>query len=64
MICFKEPLEIVFFEFSDIRMILLFGDLDALIPSVKLLIHGHGFFDFIMLNENCFSFMELLIKDS
>jgi hypothetical protein len=59
----NKPLEIVFLEFSYIRMILLFSNLDALIPSVELLIHCHSFFNFIILKENSFSAMELLVKD-
>lgn len=64
LIGLKKPLVIVLFELSDIRMILLFCYLDALIPSVQLLIHSHSFFDLIVLDEDSLSFMELLFKDS
>ena len=64
LICLEQPLEVVLLEFSDIRMVFLFGYLDRLVPSVKLLVHGHGFLDLIMLNENGLSLMELLVQDS
>ncbi len=49
LVSIDEPLEVVFLELSHIRVVLFFSNLDALIPPVKLLIHGHGFFDFIIL---------------
>ena len=64
LICLEQPLEVVLLEFSDIWMVFLFGDLDRLVPSVKLLVHGHSFLDLIMLYENGLSFMELLVQDS
>jgi len=44
-------------------MVLLFGNFNTLVPSVQFLVHGHSLFDFIMLNENSFGFMELFIED-
>ena len=49
LICVDKPLEIVFFKLTNIRVVLFFSNLNALIPPVKLLIHGHGLFDFIIL---------------
>ena len=45
-------------------MVFLLRNLDALIPSMQLLIHSHGFFNFIMLNQDSFGFMELFIEYS
>lgn len=58
----NEPLEVVLLELADIWVILLFGDLDALIPSVQLLIHGHGLFYLVVLEENSLGAMELLVE--
>lgn len=58
----NEPLEVVLLELADIWVILLFGDLDALIPSVQLLIHGHGLFNLVVLEENSLGAMELLVE--
>lgn len=30
---------------------------------MKLLVHGHSFLDFVVLNQNCLSFVELFVKD-
>lgn len=59
----KKPLEVVLLELSDVRVILLLGNLDTLIPSVKLLIHGHGLLDLVVLNEDCLGLVELLVED-
>jgi len=63
LVCLKKPLEVVFLELSDIWMIFLLSNLDALIPSMKLLVHGHGLFDLIVLNEDCLRLVELLVED-
>jgi len=60
----KKPLEVVFLELSHIWVVFLLSDLDALIPSMKLLVHSHGFFDLIMLDEDRLCLVELLVKDS
>lgn len=44
-------------------MLVLLCDLDALIPSVQLLVHGHGFFDLVVLDQDCLSLVELLVED-
>lgn len=61
LVCVDEPLKVVFFEFAHIRVILLLGDLDALIPPVQLLVHGHGLFDLVILQQNSLSPVELLV---
>lgn len=58
----NEPLEVVLFELADIRVIFLFSDLNTLIPSVQLLIHSHGLFHLVVLEENCLGAMELLVE--
>jgi len=50
LVSFQEPLEVVILELSDVLMLELLGDLDRLVPSVQLLVHGHSFFDLIVLN--------------
>jgi len=64
LVSFNQPLEIIFFELSNIRMVFLFSNLNGFIPSVKFLIHSHSFFNFISLKKNRFSSMELFVKDS
>jgi len=59
----KKPLEVVLLELSDVRVILLLSNLDTLIPSVKLLIHGHGLLDLVVLDEDCLGLVELLVED-
>ena len=49
LVSINEPLEVVLFKLSDIRMIFLLSNLDALIPSMQFLVHGHCFFDLIVL---------------
>jgi hypothetical protein len=44
-------------------MVLLFSDLDALVPSVELLVHSHCLFDFVVLDQNCFGFTELFVQN-
>lgn len=58
----NQPLEIVFLELTDIRVILLLSDLDGLIPSVELLVHSHSLFNLIVLEEDCLSSVELLVE--
>jgi hypothetical protein len=57
-------LEVVLFELTDIRVILLLSNLDTLVPSVEFLIHCHRFLNFIVLNENGLGLVELFIEDS
>lgn len=63
LVGFEEPLEIVVFELADVLVLELFGNLDGFVPAVKLLVHGHSLFDFIMLNQNGLSLVELLIEN-
>jgi len=63
LVCLEKPLEIVFFEFSDIWVVLLLGDFDTLVPSMELLIHCHCLFNLIMLDEDRLSLVELLVKN-
>ena len=63
LICLNQPLEVVLLEFSHIWVVLFLSNLDALIPSVKFLVHCHGFFNFIMLQENSLSSVELLLQN-
>jgi hypothetical protein len=58
----QQPLKVVFLKFTNILMFEFFCDFDALIPAVEFLIHSHGFLNFIILNEDCFSLMELLVE--
>jgi hypothetical protein len=44
-------------------MVLLLSNLDAFVPSMELLVHSHSFFHFIVLKENCFSSVELFVKN-
>jgi hypothetical protein len=59
-----QPLEVVFLELTYIRMVLLLSNLDALIPSVELLVHSHGLLHFIILKKDSLGTMELLVKNS
>jgi hypothetical protein len=59
----NEPLEVVFLEFTDIRMALFLSDFNGLIPTMKFLVHSHSFFNFIILEKDSFSTMELLIQN-
>ena len=43
-------------------MLELFSDLYAFVPAVELLIHSHSLFDGIVLDQDGFSLMELLIQ--
>lgn len=43
-------------------MVLLLGNLDALVPAMQLLVHGHRLFDLIVLDEDSFGFVELLVE--
>jgi hypothetical protein len=61
LICINKPLEVILFELANIWMIFLLSNLDAFIPSVKLLVHGHSLFNFIILEKDSFSSVELLI---
>ena len=40
----------------------LLSYLDAFIPTVKLLVHSHGLFDGVVLDQDCLSLVELLIQ--
>ena len=59
----EEPLEVVVLELADVLVLEFFSDLDGFVPAVKLLVHRHSLFDFIMLNKNSLSLVELLIKN-
>jgi hypothetical protein len=61
LVSVNEPLEVVFFEFTNIWMTLFLSDFNGLIPTMKLLVHSHSFFNFIILKKDSFSTMELLI---
>ena len=63
LVCFKKPLEVIVFEFTDVLVLEFFSNLNRFIPTVKLLVHSHSFFNFIVLNQNSFSFVELFFKD-
>ena len=45
-------------------MLVLLSNFDAFVPSMKLLVHGHSLFNLIMLDQNCFSLVELLVEYS
>lgn len=63
LVCLEKPLEIVIFKFSDVLMFEFFGNFDGFVPPVKLLIHSHSFFNLIILDQNSFSLVELLVKN-
>ena len=63
LIGLKQPLEVVLFELSNIRMRLLLSDLDTLVPSVELLVHSHCLFNLIVLDQDSLSLVELLVKN-
>lgn len=44
-------------------MVLLLSAFDSFVPFVKLLIHLHGFFDFIIFQKKRFSSVELALKN-
>lgn len=60
----EEPAEVVILELNDILMLVLLGNLDTLVPAVKLLVHGHSLFDLVMLDQDSLSLVELLVEDS
>jgi hypothetical protein len=64
LVCLEKPLEVVVFEFADVLMLELFSDLNRFIPTVKLLVHSHSFFNLIVLNQDSLSLVELLIQHS
>ena len=60
----EEPLEIVVLELPHVCVLELLSNLDTFVPSVQLLVHRHGFFDLVVLDQNRFSLVELLVQDS
>ena len=50
LVGFKQPLEVVIFEFTNILMFEFFSNFYRLIPPVKFLVHGHSLFNFVVLN--------------
>lgn len=61
---FKKPREVVLFKFGNVLVLVLFSNLDAFVPSMKLLVHGHGFFDLVVLDKDCLCLMELFVEHS
>ena len=60
----QQPLEVVVFEVADVLVLELFCNLNGLVPSMELLIHLHGFFNLVILDQDGFCLVELLEQDS
>ena len=62
--CLKKPAKVVLLELDHILMLVLLSDLNALVPAMELLVHSHGFLNLVMLDQDGFSLMELLVEHS
>lgn len=64
LVCLQQPLEVIVFELTHILMLELLSNLDGLVPPMQLLIHSHSFFNLVVLDQDRFSLVELLVQHS
>ena len=63
LIGLQEPLEIIGLELHDVRVVLFFSYLYAFVPLVKFLVHLHGLFDFVVIEQDGLGAVKLLFQN-
>mmetsp|Transcript_45728 Transcript_45728/g.52711 ORF Transcript_45728/g.52711 Transcript_45728/m.52711 type:complete len:210 (-) Transcript_45728:2016-2645(-) len=56
------PIHVFLFEIVNIRAVGLFSNSDGLIPSLELVVHVHSLINFVMIQQDGFGAMELLLQ--